>query len=162
MTGAAGRRGPSRVVELAKLDGLRVARQVSVPPTNLCSHRAGADVFVPRGDDFAQRILDAAPGGVDAVDTAVLDDAVLPRSVTTARSPRCGASSRPPTGGIDFRAVFVPTYACEQASSTGSASTWRTAAPDAGAPRALPAEKVPGGPPDRRVGGIRGRVVLEF
>ena len=73
VTGAAGAYG-GYVIELAKQDGLMVVADASEADEELV-RQLGADLVVRRGDDVAERIRAAVPGGVDALaDGAVLDE----------------------------------------------------------------------------------------
>lgn len=66
------------MAERAKADGLRVVADASEADTELV-RRLGADLVVPRGDGLADRLLEAVPGGLDAVvDTALLGAASEP------------------------------------------------------------------------------------
>ena len=77
VTGAAGAYG-GYVVQLAKADGLHVVADASAADEALV-RELGADVVLPRGDDFAARIREIRPDGVDAVaDGALLHALVLP------------------------------------------------------------------------------------
>jgi NADPH:quinone reductase-like Zn-dependent oxidoreductase len=62
----------SYVIPLAKQQGLRVIADAK-PEDEALVKSFGADVVVPRSDDFGAAIREAAPGGADAVyDTALL------------------------------------------------------------------------------------------
>jgi len=65
VTGAAGSYG-GYVVQLAKVDGLRVIADASEADKQLVRD-LGADVVVPRGDDIADQIRKVAPDGVDGL-----------------------------------------------------------------------------------------------
>ena len=65
VTGAAGCYG-GYVVQLAKADGLRVIADASSTDERLVSELE-ADILVSRGDDIADRIRAAVPGGVDGL-----------------------------------------------------------------------------------------------
>lgn len=65
VTGAAGCYG-GYVVQLAKVDGLRVISDAS-PADEQLVRDLGADVVVPRGDDIADQIRKVVPTGVDAL-----------------------------------------------------------------------------------------------
>ncbi len=68
----------SFAIPLAKRRGLRVLADARQEDAGLVKS-FGADVVLPRGDGLVPAVLDAAPGGADAVfDTAVLGRAVLP------------------------------------------------------------------------------------
>jgi NADPH:quinone reductase-like Zn-dependent oxidoreductase len=79
VTGAAGTLG-SYVVELAKDAGLTVIADSSEKDVPLVEG-LGADTVVARGDDVADRILAAAPGGVDAVVDAAVQKELVTRAV---------------------------------------------------------------------------------
>ncbi len=77
VTGAAGAVG-GYVIELAKLEGLRVLADASEKDAELV-RRLGADVVVPRGEGAATAMRAACPEGVDAVvDAALMNTAILP------------------------------------------------------------------------------------
>jgi NADPH:quinone reductase len=77
VTGGAGLLA-SYVIPLAKLRGLRVLADAGPADVELV-RGFGADAVLPRGDEFVEAALAAAPGGVDAVfDTAVLGRNVFP------------------------------------------------------------------------------------
>jgi NADPH:quinone reductase-like Zn-dependent oxidoreductase len=71
VTGAAGAYG-GYVIQIAKREGLRVIADASSADESLVS-ALGADVIVPRGDDFSQQVRRVVPDGVDGLaDGAVL------------------------------------------------------------------------------------------
>jgi NADPH2:quinone reductase len=71
VTGAAGAYG-GYVIQIAKHEGLRVIADASSADESLVS-ALGADVIVPRGDDFSQQVRRVVPDGVDGIaDGAVL------------------------------------------------------------------------------------------
>ncbi len=77
VTGAAGAYG-GYVIQLAKADGLRVVADAAEKDEALV-RRLGADIVVRRGDDVAERIRAAVPGGVDGLaDGAVLNERAIP------------------------------------------------------------------------------------
>jgi NADPH:quinone reductase len=77
VTGAAGTVG-GYLVELAKIAGLRVIADASAKDDQLV-RAFGADVVVPRGDDFASRVRAVVPEGVDAVaDAAIMNELTIP------------------------------------------------------------------------------------
>ena len=76
VTGAAGIYG-GYVIQLAKHDGLRIIADASSADESLVS-ALGADVIVPRGDDFSQQVRRIVPEGVDGLaDGAVLSQLAL-------------------------------------------------------------------------------------
>ena len=73
VTGAAGAYG-GYVVQIAKSEGLRVIADASAVDESLVKS-LGADVVVPRGDDFSQQVRRVVPDGVDGLaDGAVLSE----------------------------------------------------------------------------------------
>ena len=71
VTGAAGAYG-GYVIQIAKHEGLRVIADASSADESLVS-ALGADIIVPRGDDFSQQVRKIVPDGVDGLaDGAVL------------------------------------------------------------------------------------------
>ena len=73
VTGAAGAYG-GYVVQIAKHEGLRVIADASAADEPLVKS-FGADVIVPRGDDFSEQVRKVVPEGVDGVaDGAVLSE----------------------------------------------------------------------------------------
>lgn len=71
VTGAAGAVG-GYAVQLAKADGLHVLADASAADEQLVRD-LGADVVVPRGDDFAHHVRDNVPKGVDGLIDAALE-----------------------------------------------------------------------------------------
>lgn len=77
VTGAAEGYG-AYVVQLAKADGLWVIADAARADEKLVTS-LGADMIVPSGDDFAERVRSRMPGGVDAVaDGAGMGPKVVP------------------------------------------------------------------------------------
>jgi NADPH:quinone reductase len=76
VTGAAGAVG-GYAVELGIADGLRVIA-VASPQDEALMKQMGASLFVPRGQNLAERVRAAIPGGVDgAVDAALIGPPIL-------------------------------------------------------------------------------------
>jgi NADPH:quinone reductase len=77
VTGGAGLLA-SYVIEIAKVRGLRVIADAADADRELVES-FGADVVVPRGEDFAAAVRETSGGGVDGLyDTALLRRAALP------------------------------------------------------------------------------------
>ena len=87
VTGGAGLLA-SYVIPIAKLRGLRVLADAGPADAELV-RGFGADVVLPRGDEFVEAMLAEAPGGVDAV----FDTALLGRGASSPRSAPAGRSS---------------------------------------------------------------------
>lgn len=161
VTGAAGAVG-GYAVQLAKADGLRVVADASPADERLVSD-LGADIVVPRGDDFAQHVREVAPGGADGVvDAALLNDL----TVAAVRDGAKIATLRGFTGdadrGVTFEPVFVRSYAREQ----GKLDRLRQQAEDGvltlRVARTFPAQQAAQAHRILEAGGTRGRLVLEF
>jgi NADPH:quinone reductase len=76
VTGAAGAVG-GYAVELGIADGLRVIA-IAGPQDEPLMKQMGVSLFVPRGDNLAERVRAAVPGGVDAVvDAALIGPPIL-------------------------------------------------------------------------------------
>ncbi|MGO1584093.1 MAG: zinc-binding dehydrogenase, partial [Actinomycetaceae bacterium] len=123
----------------------------------------GADVVLPRGDDFADRVREKYSGGVDgAVDGALLHAALAPAVkdggvIVTVRGYDEAADR-----GVTFAPIFVGTYAQERAKfdtlrkqAEAGVVTLRVAA-------VLPKEEAPEAHRRLEAGGVRGRIVLAF
>jgi NADPH:quinone reductase-like Zn-dependent oxidoreductase len=161
VTGAAGAFG-GYVVQLAKVDGLRVVADASEADEQLVRD-LGADVVVRRGDDVATRIRDAVPDGVDGVaDGAIQHALVLP----AIRDGGGLASVRPFVGetvrGIEIHMVWVREYMLEHEKLAGlgqlvsdGAITLRVAA-------TYPPEEAGDAQARLERGGTRGRLVIQF
>ncbi len=161
VTGAAGAFG-GYVAQLAKAGGLTVVADASEADDPLV-HQLGADVVVRRGDDFAARVREVFPNGVDAAaDGALLDGLVAPAvrdggSVVTVRGYR-EAGER----GITFRPILVRDYArardkldrLRQLVEEGKI-TLRVAG-------TVPKEQAAEAHRRLEAGGVRGRMVIEF
>ncbi len=110
VTGAAGAVG-GYAVQLGKAGGLHVIADASAADEQLVRD-LGADAVVRRGDQFAQRVREVAPDGVDGVvDAALLNDLVVPAvrdggKIATLRGFRGGEQR-----GITFHPVLVRSYA---------------------------------------------------
>lgn len=73
VTGAAGIYG-GYVIQIAKHEGLRVIADAS-PTDEALVNSLGADIIVPRGDDFSEQVRKVMPEGVDGLaDGAVLTE----------------------------------------------------------------------------------------
>lgn len=161
VTGAAGAVG-GYAIQLAKADGLRVLADAA-PADEQLVRDLGADIVVPRGDDFAARVREAIPAGADAVvDAALLNEL----TVGAVRDSGKIATLRGFTGqaerGVTFHPVLVRSYAREQAKldrlrqlAEDGQLTLRVAG-------TFPAEQAAQAHRILEAGGTRGRLVLEF
>ncbi|HXZ66126.1 MAG TPA: NADP-dependent oxidoreductase [Streptosporangiaceae bacterium] len=161
VTGAAGAVG-GYAVQLGKADGLRVIADAA-PEDEQLVKALGADVVVPRGPDFAARVREVVPEGADGlVDTALLNELVVPAVRDGGRIATVRGFTGEPERGVTFHPVFVRNYAREhdkldrlrQQAESGTV-TLRVA-------RTLPAEHAAEAHRTLEAGGTRGRLVLEF
>jgi NADPH:quinone reductase len=161
VTGAAGCFG-GYAVQLAKADGLFVIADAAEADHQLVTD-LGADVVVPRGDDVAERILAAAPGGVDGlVDGAVQNELVIPAVRDGGGFATVRGYKGQPVRDITFHQVWVSAYAEEQAmldrlrqQAEDGQVTLRVA-------RTFPAEQAGEAHRLLEAGGTRGRLVIEL
>jgi NADPH:quinone reductase-like Zn-dependent oxidoreductase len=163
VTGAPGAVG-GYVVQLAKASGLRVVADAG-PSDDQLVRTLGADIVLPRGDEFAARVRNEFPDGVDGlVDAALLEalavDAVRDDgSMVTLR----GYAGRE-TGdrGIRFFPLYVRNYAREHSMLDGLRSLSEAGTLSLRVARALPATQAAEAHRILEAGGTRGRIVLEF
>ncbi|NUL48960.1 NADP-dependent oxidoreductase [Cellulosimicrobium funkei] len=161
VTGAAGAMG-GYAVQLAAAEGLTVVADAAEKDRDLVSG-LGADVVLPRGEEFADRVRKRFPDGVDGVvDGAMLHDAVAPAvreggTVVTIRG-----YDEPGDRGVRFQPILVAHYARERQ----KLETLRQQAEDGTVSlrvaEALPAEQAPEAHRRLEAGGVRGRLVLTF
>ncbi len=107
VTGGAGLLA-SYVIPLAKADGIRVIADAK-PEDEALVKRFGADIVVPRGDEFVDAVREHAPDGAHGLyDTALLTDSVVGAVrdggvITVVR----GWQAEPPGRGIEVRPTSV-------------------------------------------------------
>jgi NADPH2:quinone reductase len=161
VTGAAGAVG-GYVVQLAKADGLRVVADAA-PKDRALLQALGADMIVDRGDDFAARVREVVPEGVDGlVDAALLGDLVVPAlrdggSIVTLRG-----YVGEPVRAIGWHPVFVRDYARQQAKLDRLREQAEDAQLALRVARTFPAEEAAEAHRLLEAGGLRGRLVLLF
>lgn len=161
VTGAAGAVG-GYAVQLGKADGLRVIADASEADEALVKD-LGADIVVPRGPEFGQRVREVVPEGASGVvDAALLNQLAAPAAadgggIATLRG-FTGTAER----GITWHPVGVRKYAREQSKldrlreqAEDSRVTLRVAS-------TLPAASAPEAHRIFEAGGTRGRLILEF
>jgi NADPH:quinone reductase len=161
VTGSAGAFG-GYVIQLAKADGLTVIADAS-PADEELVRRLGADVVVPRGDDFAQKVRAHFPDGVDgAADGALLDGLIAGAVDDGGKVATVRGYDRPGERGVSFHPVWVREYArrgdlldrLRQQVEAGQV-TLRVAA-------TFPATEAAEAHRRLEAGGVRGRLVIEF
>lgn len=161
VTGSAGTLG-GYVIELAKADGLTVVADAAPKDQELVAS-TGADIVLPRGEDYAKHIREHYPDGVDAiVDAAVQLDEIVAAAkdgatIITIRGDR-GERER----GVTLQDVWITEYDGEQE----KLDTLRQQAQDGVLTlRVADVLRIEDGPEAHRrleAGGVRGRIVLEL
>lgn len=160
VTGAAGAYG-GYVVQLAKADGLRVIADASEADEPLV-RSLGADVVVRRGPDVADRFLEHAPGGVDAVaDGSVQNEQLYPAvrdggGFATVRGFRDDAAPR----GITIHEVWVREYLEHRAALDRLREQAESGAVTLRVADTVPAERASETHARLEAGGVRGRLVI--
>lgn len=110
VTGGAGAYG-GYVIQLAKTEGLTVIADAA-PKDEALLKQLGADVVLPRGDDFAGEVRKRFPDGVDGLaDGALLNERAIPAvkdggAFTAIRGFKPDGDVR----GVKFTQTFVRTY----------------------------------------------------
>ncbi|HEY9523078.1 MAG TPA: NADP-dependent oxidoreductase [Thermopolyspora sp.] len=161
VTGAAGAVG-GYAVQLGKAEGLKVIADASPADERLVS-QLGADIVLPRGEGFADRLREAVPNGVDGVvDAALFNDLIVPAvrdggKIATLRGYR-GDAER----GITFHPVLVVRYIREQEKLDRLRRQAEEGVVTLRVARTFPAEQAPEAHRAFEAGGTRGRLVLEF
>ena len=163
VTGAAGAVG-GYAVQMGKAAGLHVIADAAPRDEELVL-ALGADVIVPRGDDFASRVRQIAVDGVDGlIDGAVMSAVVVPavrdggRIATLRGYEGGGVESR----GITFCPVFVRNYATKHDKLDDLRDLAEQGELTLRVARSLPAAEAPEAHRLLEAGGVRGRLVLEF
>lgn len=121
----------------------------------------GADVVLPRGDDFAQHVRENVPEGVDGlVDAALLDEKVVSalRDGGGIAAVRDYLGKRPP--GITFHRVLVSAYAREHAKLNRLREQVDAGQLALRVVRTVPADQAAQAHRLLEAGGIRGRIIL--
>jgi len=161
VTGAAGAVG-GYAIQLGRADGLHVIADAA-PADEQLIRDLGAEIVLPRGDDYPARVRAAVPGGADGlIDAALLDELATPAVRDGGRIATVRGYSGPPERGISFHPVRVRDYARERArldqlrrQAEAGQLTLRVA-------RTMPASQAADAHRALEAGGVRGRIVLEF
>jgi len=161
VTGAAGAYG-GFMVELGKAAGLVVVADASERDTELV-RSLGADVVLPRGDDFAARVRALYPDGVDGLaDGSVQNELLIPAVRDGGAFTSVRGFLGEPQRDITFTATFVSKYFKRHAELDelrALAEAGRLTMRVAGV---HPAEQASEAHRLLEGGGIRGRQVIEF
>jgi len=161
VTGAAGAVG-GYAVELGKSDGLRVIAVAGANDAELVK-RFGADVVLTRGNDAAQRIREAAPGGVDGlIDAAVVGAPILP-AIRDGGGLACVRAFEGQTErGITIHQVRVGEYYENQEALDGLGKLVAAGRLTLRVSETFPPERAAEAQEKMDKGGIRGRLVIVF
>jgi NADPH:quinone reductase-like Zn-dependent oxidoreductase len=161
VSGAAGAVG-GYVIQLAKTEGLRVIADAA-PRDEALVKDLGADVVLPRGKDYPQRIRAAVPDGVDGlVDAALFDRLALPAVRDGGRIATLRWFSEPGERGITFRPVRVPEYAREHSKLDRLRQQVEDGQITLRVAHILPAKRAAEAHRLLEAGGVRGRLILQF
>jgi len=161
VTGAVGAVG-GYAVQLAKADGLRVVADAA--PRD--EHRVkdlGADIVLPRGDDFPQRVRSVVPDGVDGmVDAALLDHLALAAVRDGGRIATLRFFSDAGERGITYHPVLVSGDARSRAKLDRLRQQVEDGRITLRVAQVLPAERAAVAHRLLEGGGVRGRLILQF
>jgi NADPH2:quinone reductase len=161
VTGAAGAVG-GYAVQLGAHEGLRVIA-VAGRPDEALVRQLGAQVFVPRGDDAAQRIRDEVPEGVDGLlDAAVIGPPILPAVRDGGRVAAVRPFGGEPERGIRIELVGVGQYARNTEALDGLRRLVEEGKLTLRVAETLPPERAADAHRRLQAGGVRGRLVIEF
>jgi NADPH:quinone reductase len=161
VTGAAGAVG-GYAIQLARADGLRVIADAA-PHDEQLVKELGADIVLPRGDDFPQRVAAAVPGGVDGlVDGALFNRRALPAVRDGGRIATLRRFSDTGERGITFHPVVAYDYVRERAKLDHLRQQVQDGQVTLRVARILPAEQAAEAHRLLEAGGVRGRLILAF
>lgn len=161
VTGAAGAVG-GFAVQLGKADGLQVVADAAAKDEKLVTE-LGADVVVPRGDDFGARVREIFPDGADGlVDAALLDEHALPAVRDGGRIATVRGYQGREERGITFYPVMVRNYARELAKLDRLREQAEAGQVTLRVAQVFPADQAPEAHRALEAGGTRGRLILEF
>jgi NADPH:quinone reductase len=163
VTGAAGAVG-GFAIELGKADGLRVVADAAPKDEKLVTS-LGADVVVPRGNDFGARVREVFPDGADGlVDGALLDEHAVPAVRDGGRIATVRGYQGPDEDerGITFYPVLVRDHAHEQIKLDRLRQQAEQGQVTLRVAQTFPADRAAEAHRILEAGGIRGRLILEF
>jgi len=149
-------------VQLGKAGGLRVVADAAPADEQLVKD-LGADVVVPRGPEFAERVREVVPEGADGlVDAALLNEGAVPAVRDGGRIATVRGFKGDAERGITFHPVTVRSYAREHAKLDRLRQLAESGQVTLRVARILPAERAGEAHRLLEAGGTRGRLVLEF
>jgi NADPH2:quinone reductase len=149
-------------VQEAKADGLHVVVDAKESDVDLL-RGLGADIVVPRSEDFAAAVLNAVPDGVDGVvDGAILEAALTPALKDGGKVATLHGYKADAERGITFVPVSVADYAREHERLAALAKLAEEGKLTPRVAQRLPKEQAPGAHRLLEAGGQRGRIVLDL
>lgn len=161
VTGAAGSYG-GYVVQLAKLDGLRVVADASESDEELV-RSLGADVVVRRGDDVPDRIREVVPEGVDGLaDGSVQSELLFPAIRDGGGMAVVRGFSGDAPRGIRLHQTWVGRYATDGAALDKLGRLVEEGAITLRVAQTFPADRASEAHRLLEQGGVRGRLVIEL
>jgi NADPH:quinone reductase-like Zn-dependent oxidoreductase len=161
VTGAAGAVG-GFAVQLGRADGLQVVADAAPQDEKLVTE-LGADVVVPRGDDFGARVREVFPDGADGlIDAALLDEHAIPAVRDGGRIATVRGYEGPEERGITFYPVRVRDHAREQVKLDRLREQVEAGQVTLRVAQVFPADQAPEAHRILEAGGTRGRLILEF
>lgn len=161
VTGGAGALG-GYTIELAKQAGLNVVADAAEQDEALLA-KLGADLILPRGEGFAQRLREHYPNGADgAVDGAMLHQSLAPALADEATIITIRGYQEPGERGISFQPVWVPQYARAHAKLDELRELVDQQKLTLRVADTIPAEEAAQAHRRLEGGGVRGRIVLQF
>lgn len=161
VTGAAGAVG-GYAVQLGVAEGLRVIA-VASPGDEPLLKQFGAEAFVPRGEDAAQRIRQIVPSGVDGlVDAAVIGAPILPAIKDGGALAAVRAFEGESERGIQIHQVRVVEYLENQAALERLVQLVEEGKLTLRVSETFPPERAAEAHRKMEAGGIRGRLVITF
>ncbi|HEY1651421.1 MAG TPA: NADP-dependent oxidoreductase [Acidimicrobiales bacterium] len=166
VTGAAGAVG-GYAVQLGRAAGLWVVADAA-PADEALVRALGADVIVPRGDDFAVEVRHVVASGTDGlVDGALLEGRAIGAvrdggAMATLRGYEGADLDAPARRGVTVVPVFVRNYARQRAKLDELRAQAEAGVLTLRVARTFPAKQALEAHRLLEAGGIRGRLVLEF
>lgn len=161
VTGGAGALG-GYTIQLAKQAGLRVVADAAEQDEALIAE-LGADLILPRGEGFAERVREHFPDGAHgAVDAAMLHQGLAPALADGATIITIRGYQEPGERGLSFQPVWVPQYAGAHAKLDELRELAQQQKLTLRVADTLPKEQAARAHRRLEGGGVRGRIVLEF
>lgn len=161
VTGSAGTLG-GYVIQLAKAEGLTVIADAAEKDEELVSS-AGPDLVLPRGEGYAQKILEHYPDGVDAIlDAAVQLDEIVPAAKDGATVITIRGENGERERGVQLHDIWVHSYDGEHAKLDMLRQQVENGTLTLRVADVLSMEKAPEAHRRMEAGGVRGRLVLEL